>query len=187
MNNLIKKKYLVLSMILMMATGLFSTSTTVFAASGDTVVYITKTGECYHTSGCSSLKKSKIETTLEIAVAKGLRPCTKCNPGTLDEASNDKENSKATSDVKNSKSSKASTSTTKSKKSDTTSKSTANASKSDTSKTEYSYVANTSTKKFHKSTCASVSKIKSENRLDYTGTREELISEGYDPCKKCNP
>ena len=178
MNNLIKKKYLVLSMILMMATGLFSTSTTVFAASGDTVVYITKTGECYHTSGCSSLKKSKIETTLEIAVAKGLRPCTKCNPGTLDEA---------TSDVKNSKSSKASTSTTKSKKSDTTSKSTANASKSDTSKTEYSYVANTSTKKFHKSTCASVSKIKSENRLDYTGTREELISEGYDPCKKCNP
>ena len=29
--------------------------------------------------------------------------------------------------------------------------------------------------------------IKTENRLDYTGTREELISMGYEPCKNCNP
>ncbi len=49
------------------------------------------------------------------------------------------------------------------------------------------YVANTNTKKFHYTWCASVNRMKSENRLDYTGTREELINMGYEPCKKCNP
>lgn len=59
-------------------------SSTVYAASGDTVVYITKTGECYHSSGCSSLRKSKIETTLQSAIDRGYRACSKCNPGMLD-------------------------------------------------------------------------------------------------------
>lgn len=49
------------------------------------------------------------------------------------------------------------------------------------------YVANTNTKKFHYPSCSSVEQIKTENRLDYTGTREELISMGYEPCKNCNP
>ena len=53
------------------------------AASGDRTVYITKTGKCYHESYCSSLKSS-IETTLSSAVERGLRPCSKCNPPTLD-------------------------------------------------------------------------------------------------------
>ena len=47
-----------------------------------TVVYITKTGEKYHTSGCSYLKKSKIEISLENAVARGYTPCSRCNPPT---------------------------------------------------------------------------------------------------------
>lgn len=49
------------------------------------------------------------------------------------------------------------------------------------------YVANMNTKKFHYPSCSSVRQIKAENRWDYTGTREELISMGYDPCRKCNP
>jgi len=47
-------------------------------------VYITQTGECYHTSGCASLKKSKIETSLQDATSSGYRACSKCKPPTLD-------------------------------------------------------------------------------------------------------
>ncbi len=49
------------------------------------------------------------------------------------------------------------------------------------------YVVNTSSKKFHYTWCSSVEKIKSENRLDYSGTRDELIDMGYEPCGKCEP
>lgn len=43
-------------------------------------VYITKSGECYHADGCSSLKKSKIAISKSDAVARGYRACQKCNP-----------------------------------------------------------------------------------------------------------
>lgn len=43
-------------------------------------VYKTKIGECYHRSGCSSLSKSRIPTTIEVAKNIGLRPCKRCNP-----------------------------------------------------------------------------------------------------------
>lgn len=49
------------------------------------------------------------------------------------------------------------------------------------------YVANTNTKKFHYPGCSSVNQIKSENRMDYTGSRDDLINMGYEPCKRCNP
>ncbi len=49
------------------------------------------------------------------------------------------------------------------------------------------YVLNTNTKKFHYPYCKSADKIKPKNRIDYTGTREEIISMGYVPCKNCNP
>lgn len=49
------------------------------------------------------------------------------------------------------------------------------------------YVANTNTKKFHYPGCSSVNQIKQENRWDYTGSRDELINMGYEPCKRCNP
>ena len=80
-------KLVALSLISVLLFGVFTPASDVNAASGDTIVYITKTGECYHTSGCSSLRKSKIETTLQNAINKGLRPCSKCHPGTLDSAS----------------------------------------------------------------------------------------------------
>lgn len=49
------------------------------------------------------------------------------------------------------------------------------------------YVANKNTKKFHYPTCYSAGQIKASNRWDFHGTREELIGNGYVPCKKCSP
>jgi len=49
------------------------------------------------------------------------------------------------------------------------------------------YVLNVNTKKFHEPDCSSVSDIKPSNRQDYTGERQALIEEGYQPCKSCNP
>jgi competence protein ComEC len=43
-------------------------------------VYITDTGKCYHTSGCSSLKKSKHAISLKDAKSRGYKPCKKCHP-----------------------------------------------------------------------------------------------------------
>ena len=49
------------------------------------------------------------------------------------------------------------------------------------------YVVNTNTEKFHYPTCKSVDKIKEKNRMDFVGTREELIAAGYSPCGNCKP
>ncbi|MEE8815567.1 MAG: ComEC/Rec2 family competence protein [Lachnospiraceae bacterium] len=49
------------------------------------------------------------------------------------------------------------------------------------------YVLNTHTKKFHLPTCSSVSQMKEKNRAYSNESRDQLISEGYSPCKKCNP
>ena len=49
------------------------------------------------------------------------------------------------------------------------------------------YVLNTNTKKFHYPSCRSVDQMKEKNKQNYTGTRDEVISMGYDPCKSCNP
>lgn len=57
------------------------------AADGSTLVYTTRTGECYHRYSCSSLSKSCYETTLSQAVADGYRPCGRCHPPTLDSGS----------------------------------------------------------------------------------------------------
>lgn len=55
------------------------------AADGSTLVYTTRTGECYHRYSCSSLSKSCYETTLSQAVADGYRPCGRCHPPTMGE------------------------------------------------------------------------------------------------------
>lgn len=53
--------------------------------------------------------------------------------------------------------------------------------------TSYSYVANKNTKKFHFPSCSSVSDMAAHNRWDFDGTRDDLINQGYVPCKRCNP
>lgn len=51
----------------------------------------------------------------------------------------------------------------------------------------HTYVLNTNTKKFHYEYCRSVPKINSKNKQFYTGTRNEIMSMGYDPCAICTP
>lgn len=49
------------------------------------------------------------------------------------------------------------------------------------------YVLNKSTMKFHLPSCSSCSKIKAENKGSYTGSRDDLIGQGYSPCGNCQP
>lgn len=64
-----------------------------------------------------------------------------------------------------------------------------NESDSEVSHTEQTntYVLNTNSKKFHNPDCSSVNKISENNKQEYTGTREELIEDGYSPCGICKP
>ena len=52
---------------------------------------------------------------------------------------------------------------------------------------EITYILNTNTKKFHQPYCSSVQDIKDKNKRETTQSREEIISQGYQPCKRCNP
>lgn len=49
------------------------------------------------------------------------------------------------------------------------------------------YILNTNTKKFHYSSCGSARKISEKNKGTFTGSRDELISQGYSPCGNCDP
>ncbi len=49
------------------------------------------------------------------------------------------------------------------------------------------YVLNTNTHKFHYPSCSSVNQMSEKNKQYFTGTRDEVISMGYDPCKRCKP
>lgn len=71
---------LCLFLIACLASPLISTA---YAASSDTTVYITRTGECYHNAGCQYLKKSCIPISLGDAVSEGYRACSKCYPPAL--------------------------------------------------------------------------------------------------------
>jgi len=50
-----------------------------------------------------------------------------------------------------------------------------------------SYVLNTNSHKFHRPSCSSVDTISPKNRKDVNESREQIIREGYAPCKRCNP
>lgn len=50
-----------------------------------------------------------------------------------------------------------------------------------------SYILNTNNKKFHYEDCSSVTQMKKENKQEYTGTRADLIRQGYEPCGNCTP
>ena len=49
------------------------------------------------------------------------------------------------------------------------------------------YILNTSTKKFHKPGCQSVQDMSEKNKQTFTGSRETLIGQGYEPCQRCQP
>ena len=49
------------------------------------------------------------------------------------------------------------------------------------------YVLNTNTHKFHYPECSSVNQMSERNKQYFTGTRDEIIEMGYDPCSNCKP
>lgn len=49
------------------------------------------------------------------------------------------------------------------------------------------YILNTNTKKFHYPSCSGVDQMSDKNRQEFTGTRDEVIAMGYDPCGRCHP
>lgn len=49
------------------------------------------------------------------------------------------------------------------------------------------YILNTNTRKFHRPDCSSVSKMKEKNKQAYSGNRQDLINQGYEPCGSCHP
>ena len=51
---------------------------------------------------------------------------------------------------------------------------------------EQTYLLNTSSKKFHEPDC-SRGPTKESNKQYFTGTRDDVIQQGYTPCKICNP
>lgn len=52
---------------------------------------------------------------------------------------------------------------------------------------EETFILNTSSKKFHKEDCSGVKTMSENNKATYTGTRQDLIEDGYEPCGTCNP
>lgn len=53
--------------------------------------------------------------------------------------------------------------------------------------TEPDYILNVNTKKFHYPSCSSVEDMKETNKQAFTGDREDIIDQGYVPCKRCKP
>mgnify|MGYP002580473090 CR=1 FL=1 len=52
---------------------------------------------------------------------------------------------------------------------------------------EQHYIINTNTGKFHYPTCRSIKRMKDKNKLEFTGTRDDVLARGYSPCMICNP
>ena len=52
---------------------------------------------------------------------------------------------------------------------------------------EITYILNVNSKKFHLPTCSGANNMKAENREESTLSREELVSQGYEPCGTCKP
>ena len=58
-----------------------------------------------------------------------------------------------------------------------------------TTQPHVTYIINISkrSRRFHRPSCYSAKRIKDENRLEFIGTREEVIARGYKPCGNCRP
>ena len=52
---------------------------------------------------------------------------------------------------------------------------------------ENTFILNTNSRKFHGESCPLVKDIKDKNKEIFKGDRDALISDGYEPCKICNP
>lgn len=57
----------------------------------------------------------------------------------------------------------------------------------DSKKTETTYILNTNSKKFHYPDCSSVNRMSEKNKKEFSGNRNKLINNGYEPCGNCTP
>jgi DNA-entry nuclease len=53
--------------------------------------------------------------------------------------------------------------------------------------TDCTYVLNRSSSKFHYAACESVDDMSEKNKIYSSDDRDTIVSQGYDPCKRCNP
>ena len=49
------------------------------------------------------------------------------------------------------------------------------------------YVLNTNTMRFHLPSCLSVEQMSTRNKLEFSGSRDEVVAMGYIPCSRCHP
>ncbi len=49
------------------------------------------------------------------------------------------------------------------------------------------FVLNTNSKKFHLPSCSGAIDMSEKNRQDYSGSRDLLIAQGFEPCSQCKP
>lgn len=75
--NLLKKRFVLLTMVVVMMTGTVAPGY-VETAQADTTVYVTRTGEKYHTHKCGN--GTYYAASRSAALARGLTPCKKCFP-----------------------------------------------------------------------------------------------------------
>ena len=52
---------------------------------------------------------------------------------------------------------------------------------------DVTYILNSNTKRFHRPDCPSVNDMKEKNKIYSSESREEILSQGYQPCKSCQP
>ena len=82
----VKRTFALFAAFIVMAVTVTTESIGIVAAgaSSDTTVYVTKTGDTYHSKDCNSLRKSCVSITLQEAIDDGYKPCKRCYPVALD-------------------------------------------------------------------------------------------------------
>lgn len=78
-----RKSVITILAIISMLVFFMVLSMNTYADNGDSIVHITRSGDCYHSAHCSYLK-SDIEITLYEATKAGYRRCSRCNPPIYD-------------------------------------------------------------------------------------------------------
>ena len=177
------KKICTLLLSILLSTAFLLGSYPALPADAEEITYVLNTNtKKFHRPDCSSVSsmksKNRYDSTqsYEEITAAGYVPCKNRKPQSLSG------NASATSTRSTTAVSTRSTSAV-------STRSTAKASVSAASQqnTGITYVLNTNTKKFHLPGCSSVSAMKQKNRSDTSMSYEEVIRQGYEPCKKCNP
>lgn len=109
--------------------------------------------------------------------------CYNVQPGvTINYATGDSDGNGKTEYSSNSNNRQTASSSNKSTKNSNSNKNTNNSSSTTTE-----YILNMNTHKFHTPSCRSVKQMSNSNKGVYKGKRQDLIDQGYEPCKICNP